>query len=692
MSRELLIELGCEELPARALRGQAEGLLDGVLSGLRDAGLAADDGKARWFATPRRLSVSVADVATRQPDRVLERKGPAEQAAFDDSGQPTRAALGFARSVGLDVEQLDRIENEQGRWLYAEVKQEGQTLAAVLQDVLEKAVRGLASARSMRWSDRSERFLRPVRWLVVLHGDDVLPIELFGLHAGRETRGHRVHAPEPSSIASASEYESVLEKARVIADFEARKARIAEQVASEAGRAGLKADDDDALLDEVTGLVEWPVACTGSFDPAFLEVPPEALVSAMRIHQKCFPLYDAAGDLAPHFITVANLDSLDRAAMVHGYERVIRPRLADARFFFDQDRATPLEQRVEGLEAMQFQDRLGSIADKTRRLERLAVELAPAFEAAPETAFRAARLSKCDLLTEMVGEFPELQGTMGRHYALADGEAEAVAVAIEEHYQPRQAGGRLPQGEAGRALAVADRLDTLVGVFAAGKKPKGSKDPFALRRAALGVVRILDDAQVDRPLSDLVERAAEVLRDRIEVAADVVAEVVEFIEERLRAWMVDQGLDVNTLKAAAAGNARSVPASARRARSLQRFADDPEMESLIAANKRAANLLRQSEMHDFGEVRENSLILDAERMLFDEVCRAEAEVSRALSDGDDDRALAQLASLKPAVDAFFENVMVMDEDEALRANRLALVHRLRSTFLAVADVALLGRA
>lgn len=692
MSRELLIELGCEELPARALRGQAEGLMDGVLNGLREAGLAGEDCRARWFATPRRLALSLSTVAQQQPDRVLERKGPAEQAAFDEEGQPTRAAQGFARSVSLEVDQLDRIENDQGRWLYAEVKQKGQPLAEVLQDVLETSVRALASARSMRWSDRSDRFLRPVRWLVVLHGEEVLPVELFGLQADRETRGHRVHAPEPKRIDRAADYEDVLDGAHVVADFDRRKARIAEQVAVEARRAGLNSPDDDVLLDEVAGLVEWPVACTGSFDPAFLEVPAEALVSAMRIHQKCFPLYDASGKLAARFITVANLDSRDPAAMVQGYERVIRPRLADARFFFEQDRATPLEQRIDGLEAMQFQDRLGSIADKTRRLERLAVELAPAFGAEPDDAVRAARLCKCDLLTEMVGEFPELQGTMGRHYAVADGEAEAAAIAVEEHYQPRQSGGLLPSSEAGRTLAVADRLDTLVGVFAAGKKPKGSKDPFALRRAALGVVRILDDAQIERPLHELVERAAEPLRERIDVDGDGLAEVVAFIEERLRAWLVDQGMDVNTLKAAAAGRAESVPASVRRARSLQRFADDPEMESLIAANKRAANLLRQSEVEEFGDVDKNLLKIDAEKALFEELLRAETNVAEALADGNDDRALAHLALLKPAVDAFFENVMVMDDDEALRANRLALVHRLRSAFLVVADVALLGRA
>ena len=692
MNPTLLIELGCEELPAQALQRQAQQLCDGLAAGLADAGLIADDSRARWMATPRRLAVRIDDVADRQPDRTLERKGPAEQAAFDAEGRPTRAALGFARSVGLEVDQLDRLENEQGRWLYAEVKQAGQSLDAILQEVLERVVREMASARSMRWSDRSDRFLRPVRWLLALHGEEVVPLTLFGLDAGRTTRGHRIHSPGPHPVATARDYESVLESACVLVDFPRRRNAIAEQVARCAQDAGLATRPDEALLDEVAGLVEWPVAVTGDFDPDFLDVPAEALVSAMRVHQKCFPLYRNDGELAPRFITVANLESRDPAQMIHGFERVIRPRLADARFFFDQDRAQPLESRLDRLATMQFQDRLGSLADKTARIRTLAARLAGACSAEAHVVDRAATLAKCDLMTEMVGEFPELQGTMGRYYALAEGEPEAVATAIESHYLPRHAGDALPTDPAGRAVALADRLDTLVGVFAAGKKPKGSKDPFALRRAAQGVVRILDDAEVRMALPALIDAAAEVLGDQVDVDADTRSAVEAFILDRMRAWLGERGVGVNTVRAVEAGQVEFIADFVRRAEALQRFADDPEMESLIAANKRAANLLRQSQTREFADVREDLLKIDEERALFEAVVRVEAEVREALEAGDDATALMRLSGLKPVVDAFFDEVMVMDDDESLRANRLALLHRLRSVFLGVADVALLGRA
>ncbi|NKI33819.1 glycine--tRNA ligase subunit beta [Wenzhouxiangella sp. XN79A] len=692
MNPTLLIELGCEELPANALRSQARQLAEGLFKGLVDAGLTSEAGQVNWLATPRRLAVRIDDVAARQPDRLIERKGPAEQAAFDADGQPTRAALGFARSVGLDVDKLDRLENEQGRWLYAEIRQPGQALAELAQELLERVVRDMASARSMRWSDRSDRFLRPVRWLLALHGEEVVPVTLFGLNADRQTRGHRIHAPGPHEVTAVGDYERLLESAFVLADFDRRRAVMAEQVRRCAEQAGLEIRPDDALLDEVTGLVEWPVAVVGSFDPAFLEVPAEALVSAMRIHQKCFPLYRADGTLAPKFITVANLESLDPPQMIHGFERVIRPRLADARFFFEQDRHRPLAARLDRLATMQFQDRLGTLADKTARIRTLGRALADAFSADPTTVERAATLAKCDLMTEMVGEFPELQGTMGRHYALADGEPEAVAVAIESHYLPRHAGDALPEDPAGRALAAADRLDTLVGVFAAGKRPKGSKDPFALRRAAQGVVRILHAAEVRRSLSELVDDAATVLADQLTVSPETRAEVTAFILDRLRAWLTERGLAVNTVRAVEATGIDVIADFVRRAEALQRFADDPEMESLIAANKRAANLLRQSGVEDFGDVDDDLLQIDAEVALFDAVMDAEAETRAALEAGDDATALSRLSALKPAVDAFFDQVMVMDESDALRNNRLALLHRLRTVFLHVADVALLGRA
>ena len=692
MSATLLVELGCEELPAHGLRRLVQRLADGLSGGLAEAGLTDDSSRVHAFATPRRLAVRITNVAGRQPDRTLERKGPADQAAFDENGQPTRAALGFARSVGMEVDDLGRLENEQGRWLYAEVRQAGQSLAEISQSVLDRVIKDMASARSMRWSDRSDRFVRPVRWLLALHGDTVLPLSLFGLDADRTTRGHRIHAPGPHAVPEPERYESILEDAHVLADFEQRRAAIAEQVERCAADAGLETRADEALLDEVAGLVEWPMAVVGGFDPSFLDVPPEALVSAMRVHQKCFPLYGADGTLAPRFITVANLASREPEQMIHGFERVIRPRLADARFFFDQDRSTPLEGRLDRLATMQFQDRLGSLADKTRRIRALAEALADAFGAEPATAARAARLSKCDLMTEMVGEFPELQGTMGRHYALIEGEPEPVATAIESHYLPRHAGDALPEDPAGRALAVADRLDTLVGVFAAGKKPKGSKDPFALRRAAQGVVRILDTADVRMPLGELIERAGTVLADQLPIDGALRDDVEAFIADRMRAWLGERGIAVNTVRAVEAGQVTCVSDFVRRAEALQRFADDPEMEPLIAANKRSANLLRQAGTDDFGDIDRNLMKIDEERQLFDSVVQAEGDVRRALDAGDDGAALSCLSALKPSVDAFFDAVMVMDDDTALRQNRLALLHRLRSVFLEVADVALLGRA
>ncbi|MFU8878068.1 MAG: glycine--tRNA ligase subunit beta [Wenzhouxiangellaceae bacterium] len=692
MSETLLIELGCEELPARLLVRQAEMLADGVAGRLKDAGLLESGDRVHWRATPRRLAVIAEGVAARQPDRRLQRKGPPEAAAFDQDGNPTPAATGFARSVGLEVEQLERLENEQGRWLYAEIEQPGQPLDELLQEILDATVREMAGARSMRWSDRSDRFLRPVRWLLVLHGQHVVPVNLFGLAAGDTTRGHRIHAPGRHRVDSANDYEQVLEQAFVLADHDRRRARIVEQVQNLAAEAGLQTREDPALVDEVAGLVEWPVAVIGAFEEDFLEVPPEALISSMREHQKSFPLFSADGRLAPRFISVANLESKDPALMVHGFERVIRPRLADARFFYRQDRQQPLEQRLSRLDDMLFQEKLGTLADKTRRLESLAAQLAPHFNADPGTCARAARLCKCDLLTEMVGEFPELQGTMGRYYAQSDGEPEAVAAAIESHYSPRQAADAVPGDAAGQALAVADRLDTLVGVFAAGKKPKGGKDPFALRRAALAVARILEHSGCRTGLNKLLQSAGEVLAEQVPVSDGVLLELEEFITERLLAHLAERGIAANTLHAVSAGSAGAVVDFVARAEAVQAFADNPDMASLIAANKRAANLLEQAGKRDFGEVKRDLLQIEAESMLFEQVEQVEQALKPLLEQRDYPAVLARLATLKPTVDRFFDDVMVMTDDPELQHNRLAVLLRLRKLFLCVADVARLGRA
>ncbi|MGB0513467.1 MAG: glycine--tRNA ligase subunit beta, partial [Wenzhouxiangellaceae bacterium] len=555
-----------------------------------------------------------------------------------------------------------------------------------------KIVRDMAGARSMRWSDRDDRFLRPVRWLLTLHGDEVVPVTLFGLEAGGTTRGHRIHAPGEHTVASVDAYQQVLESAYVIADFDRRRQRIVDQVRACAEGAGLSTYDDPALVDEVAGLVEWPVAVLGSFDPEFLDVPQEALISSMREHQKSFPLFDADGKLAARFISVANLESRDEALMIHGFERVIRPRLADARFFYRKDREQPLQARFERLAEMLFQERLGSLADKSARLQQLVAGLAPLFGADADTCARAGYLSKCDLLTEMVGEFPELQGTMGRYYAAADGEPEAVAMAIESHYQPRHAGDDLPDDPAGRALAVADRLDTLVGVFAAGKKPKGGKDPFALRRAALAVVRIVEAAGISETVDQLLALTAETLAGQIDVSAAVLKDLAGFVDERLRSMLAERGIATNTLHAVAAGPKTSVVDFIARAEAVQRFADAPDVASLIAANKRAANLLEQAGQQDWTEVERDALQNDAEIALFAEVAGAEAALEQLLGARDYPAALKQLAALRPALDRFFDDVMVMVDDDVLRRNRLALLHRLRRLFLGIADVARLGHA
>ena len=692
MSDTLLIELGCEELPAKSLVRQAEMLSTGMHKQLADAGLMDAGSRLRWLATPRRLAILAESVAQRQPDRKLERKGPAEKAAFDAEGNPTRAAEGFARSVGLAVDQLERLENEQGRWLYAEIEEPGKSLAGLLPEMLDKVVREMAGARSMRWSDRSDRFLRPVRWLVVLHGSEVLPVSLFGLEAGRDTRGHRIHAPGAHAIEKAGDYEAVLREAYVVADYAARRNQIAEQVKACADSAGLQTQAEGVLLDEVTGLVEWPVAVVGSFDEAFLEVPAEALVSSMREHQKSFPLFTGDGKLAARFITVANLESEQPELMVQGFERVIRPRLADARFFYEQDRQRPLADRMERLGEMLFQERLGSLADKAGRLKGLAAALAPAFDADPTACARAALLCKCDLLTEMVGEFPELQGIMGRYYAQADGEPETVAAAIESHYLPRHAGDELPEDPTGRALAVADRMDSLVGVFAAGKKPKGGKDPFALRRAALAVVRILDQSRCPLSLDELIDNAADALKAQVPVSEEDRDEIRRFLDERLRSHLGERGIETNTLHAVTAGADSPVADFVDRAVAVQAFADDPEVESLIAANKRAANLLEQAGEIEISEIDASSLHLGSEKRLFEELVESEKAVEERLGERDYPAVLKRLAGLRPALDRFFDDVMVMVDDERLRTNRLALLSRLRALFLRIADVAKLGRA
>ena len=685
---DLLVELGCEELPPKSLDELREALFAGVTAGLERCGLGFRAEGSRAFSTPRRLAVLLRGVAARQPDQRQERRGPAVAAAFDASGQPTPAALGFARSVGLEVAELERLETDKGAWLLARVEQPGQPLESLLFDVLEQAVRQLPVPRPMRWSDHEFSFVRPVHWLVVLHGKRVLDGRLLGQSAGRHTRGHRVHAPGPHELAAVDDYEGVLERACVIADPARRRAHI---------RSLLEAEDpavriDEALLDEVNNLVEWPVAVSCTFDPEFLEVPHAALVASMQDHQKFFPVGDPADAqrVTNRFVAVSNIDSAHPPAVREGYERVIRPRLADARFFLEQDLKQPLDAWRDALDRVIFQQKIGTVGDKSSRISTISRELAELLGVNADACARAASLCKCDLMSQMVGEFPELQGLMGRHYALAAGEPAEVAIAIGEHYAPAFAGDGIPASNAGRVVSIADRADTLVGIFAAGLRPSGNKDPFALRRAALGLVRILLEAGLELELNRLLALAANALSATLPVAPDLLVDIREFIVDRLRHYYRERGHGAELINAALASDWPTLPDLDRRLQALAGFMGQPAAASLAAANKRIGNILRKAEESISDTIDEDLVSSGEERHLFEEVSRLDIAIRPLLERGDYAAALHDLAALREPVDAFFDAVLVMDEDPALRANRLALLNRLKSLFDRIADLSILG--
>ena len=686
---DLLVEIGCEELPPKALDQIREALFEGMSLGLQSENLAFDATASRCWSTPRRLALYFADTAGCQADQQQERRGPALAAAYDANGQPTPAALGFARSAGVEMSDLETVETDKGAWLVVRQHLPGKTLAELIYPLLEKALRQLPIPRPMRWADHDFSFIRPVHWLVVLHGSEVLPGALFGLQAGRETRGHRIHSPGPHSIARARDYLSVLSEAQVMADPQARKTEIGRM--ARAAAPGVQIDA--ILLDEVNNLVEWPSAISCSFDAEFLAVPHKALVASMQDHQKFFPVAEAADSerITNRFIAIANLDSADPAQVRQGFERVIRPRLADARFFLQQDQKRPLADYASALDAVVFQNKIGSLGDKSRRLAALSDHLSAEFGIEPALARRSAELCKCDLLTQMVGEFPELQGYMGRQYALHAGEDAAVAAAIEEHYQPRFAGDVIPQSKAGQLLGLVDRADTLVGIFAAGLRPSGNKDPFALRRAALGLVRILLEAGLRISPAKLFQLAAEKYRQQGVAFEDNLLDDIEaFVLERARSYFRDSGKENGVINAALASAWSDLPDLESRLRALSNFMGDESALSLAAANKRIGNILRKSEENFDGEIVEDSLILAEERQLFDEVIAAENLLKPLLESADYAACLAQLALLGPAVDRFFDAVMVMDEDGVLRRNRLILLVRLKALFDDIADVSVLA--
>ncbi|MTZ14077.1 glycine--tRNA ligase subunit beta [Pseudomonas sp. JL972] len=680
---DFLVELGTEELPPKALKSLGEAFLAGIEKGLKDAGLGY--AAARFFAAPRRLAVVVEQLATQQPDRSVNLDGPPIQAAFNAEGEPTQAALGFARKCGVDLAEIDRS----GPKLKFSRTIEGQPAAQLLPGIVETSLADLPIPKRMRWAARKEEFVRPTQWLVMLFGEQVLDCEILAQRAGRESRGHRFHSPGQVHISKPASYLEDLRGAHVIADFAERRELIAKRVEQLAAEQQGTAIVPPALLDEVTALVEWPVPLVCSFEERFLDVPQEALISTMQDNQKYFCLLDADGKLLPRFITVANIESKDPAQIVAGNEKVVRPRLTDAEFFFKQDKKHALEDNNQRLANVVFQAQLGSVFDKAERVSKLAAFIAARIGGDATRAARAGLLSKCDLASEMVGEFPEMQGIAGYYYALHDGEAEDVALALNEQYMPRGAGAELPGTLTGAAVAVADKLDTLVGIFGIGMLPTGSKDPYALRRAALGVLRILIEKQLDLDLVEAVNFAIGQFGDRIKQQG-LADQVLEFIFDRLRARYEDEGVDTAAYLSVRAVQPGSALDFDQRVQAVQAFRRLPEAEALAAANKRVSNLLSKFEAKLPEAVEPRWFDNATEFSLYSAIQQAEQAVQPLAAARQYREALERLAHLRGPVDAFFEAVLVNAEDASVRANRYALLARLRGLFLGVADISALG--
>jgi glycyl-tRNA synthetase beta chain len=684
---DFLVEIGTEELPPKSLLTLATAFADGVTKGLAEAGLSHE--AVERFATPRRLAVRVRRLAERQPDRAIERRGPPLRAAFDGQGAPTQAALAFAKSCGADVGTLERLETPKGVWLVHRGTEAGASTMSLLPGIVQASLDALPIARRMRWGAGEAQFVRPVHWVLMLFGREVVPCSILDVPSGDLTYGHRFMAPKPIRIGSPAAYVTALHRrGRVLADIHERRETIRQGVTAEAARLGGQAVISEDLLDEVTALVEWPVPLAGRFDERFLELPPEVPIATMQDHQRYFPVRDARGGLMPWFVTVANLESSDPAQVVAGNERVVRPRLSDAAFFYTTDRQQRLDARLDGLRRVTFQTQLGSLHDKTERVRALARSIAAAIGGDTRLADRAAELAKCDLITSMVGEFPELQGLMGRYYAQNDGEHPEVCEALREQYLPRFAGDDLPTTGTGMAVAIADKLDTIAGIYATGQKPTGTRDPFGLRRAALGLLRTSIERRLDLDLQALTGQALAALP--FAAPEHCGRDVYDYVIERLRAYYVegDAGITVTTemFDAVLATRPASPLDFDARLRALVEFLRLPEAPALAAANKRIANILRKATEPVGDRVDADLLVDPAEQILGEQVEAIARQVEPKFAAREYTGALQSLAVLRNAVDAFFDSVMVMADDAALRANRLALLKRMRELFMRAADL------
>ena len=685
-TQNFLVEIGTEELPPKALKTLATSFADNVEAELNQAGLSFD--KIEWFAAPRRLAVKVLNLATQQPSKEIEKRGPAVSAAFDAEGKPTKAAEGWARGCGITVEQAERIATDKGEWLVHRAKIEGQPTKNLLNDIVANALAKLPIPKPMRWADKTVQFIRPVHTVTMLLGDELIEGEILGVASARTIRGHRFLGEKEFEIQHADQYPQLLrEKGSVVADFNERKAEILVKSQAKATALGGVADIEESLLEEVTSLVEYPNVLAAKFEERFLAVPAEALVYTMKGDQKYFPIYDKDGKLLPHFIFVSNINPEDPTAIIEGNEKVVRPRLTDAEFFFKTDLKQKLVDRLPRLETVLFQQQLGTLKDKTDRIEQLAGEIAKQIGADEAKAKRAGLLSKCDLMTNMVFEFTDTQGVMGMHYARHDGEDEEVAVALNEQYMPRFAGDELPKSLVASAVALADKFDTLTGIFGIGQAPKGSADPFALRRAALGALRIIVEKNLPLDLEDLVKKSTALFGDKL-TNQNVVTDVVDFMLGRFRAWYQDEGIAVDVIQAVLARRPTRPADFDARVRAVSHFRTLDSAEALAAANKRVSNILAKADAA-IGEINLTACVEPAEKALAEAVLALRTEVQPLIAKGDYTAVLDKLANLRAPVDSFFDNVMVNAEDPVLRQNRLAILNTLQDLFLQVADISVL---
>ena len=690
-TQDFLVEIGTEELPPKALKTLSQAFTKGIEDALKDAGLSYE--KASAFASPRRLTLRLNGLQTQQADKSVEKKGPSKKAAFDAEGKPSRAMLGFTSSLGIQPEQLEEMETPKGTWLVYRSTEAGQETRSLLNDIVAQSLGKLPIPKRMRWGAQKVEFVRPLQWVLMILGGEVVEGSILGIPNGNTTRGHRFHSEGLIEITNANDYENILlEQGKVIADYDIRKEKIRAGVTKAAEGINGVAVIDEALLDEVTALNEWPVPLVGKFDERFLEVPTEALISSMKEHQKYFHALDKNGAMLPNFITLCNIESKDPQQVIHGNERVIRPRLADAAFFFETDKKSSLEARREQLRKIVFQKSLGTVYDKTERVSKLAALISEAIGGNAAHAERAGKLAKSDLVSEMVLEFTDLQGTMGYYYALHDGEAKEVALALSEQYKPKGASDTLPSETTGQALSIAEKVDSLVGLFGINQPPTGTKDPFALRRAALGVLRIIVEKQLNLDLSDLISWSIDQYADDTLENKNVEQELINYMLDRFRAWYEDENISAEVFLSVSARRPTRPVDFDQRIKAVNAFTQLEEAQALSAANKRVSNILAKQDADLSGKLVDASLLSEtAEIELAKQLETLSSKVTPLFDEGNYEAALSALASLQKPVDQFFDDVMVMVEDEAVKQNRLVLLNQLSALFLRAADISLLSK-